>query len=84
MLELSLYSPLENATAEQQQRNKDERMYAIFSTYDPEGDRYETRRPYNYTSKDNNTSPAGPLSFSQQLYNVCYSTGDAREFRELL
>jgi predicted RNA-binding protein len=84
MLELSLYSPPKNATAEQQQRNKDERMYAIFSTYDPEGDRYANRRPYNYTSKDNNTPPAGPLSFSQQLYDVCYSTGDAREFRELL
>jgi hypothetical protein len=84
MLELSLYSPPKNATAEQQQRNKDERMYAIFSTYDPEGDRYANRRPYNYTSKDNNTPPADPLSFSQQLYDVCYSTGDAREFRELL
>lgn len=84
MLELSLYSPPKNATAEQQQRNKDERMYAIFSTYDPEGERYADRRPYNYTSKDNNVPPAGPLSFSPQLKDVCYSTGEAREFRELL
>ena len=84
MLELSLYSPPKNATAEQQQRNKDERMYAIFSTYDPEGERYADRVPYNYTSKDNNVPPAGPLSFSQQLHDVCYSTGDAREFEELL
>jgi hypothetical protein len=87
-LELSLYVAPKKATAEQLQRTKDERMYAIFSTYDPEGERYADRPVYDYTSKDNNNAPpAGPLSFSQQLKDVrCgrYGTDKAAEFSELL
>jgi hypothetical protein len=86
-LDLCLYVPPKSVklTEEQHDRVKDKRMYAIFSTYDPEGDeRYADRQVYDYRSKDNNVPPSGPLSFSQQLKDVRYSTGEVAEFEHLL
>jgi hypothetical protein len=45
-LKLGLYLAPRNATEEQQLRRKYERMYATFSTYGPEGERYADRQVY--------------------------------------
>jgi hypothetical protein len=47
-LKLDLYLAPRNATEEQQLRRKYERMYATFSTYDPEGERYADRQVYQH------------------------------------
>lgn len=77
-LELGLAPPpnKEKATPQQQQHAKDNRMIATFSTFDADGPRFGDRQPYEYTSNFNNTPPAGPLSFSQQLYDVTFCTAD--------
>ncbi|KAK5742662.1 hypothetical protein LTR17_003194 [Elasticomyces elasticus] len=75
-LELQLYPLPRQNTKQDQQRNREQRMTAVFCTYDPAGPQYETRTPYPYTSNHGNTPPAGPLSFSRQLNEVCYTTAD--------
>ncbi|TKA79338.1 hypothetical protein B0A55_03455 [Friedmanniomyces simplex] len=77
MIELQLHPlPSRNATGEDHRRNREERMFAVFCTYDPAGPQYSDRTPYIYTSNQGNVAPAGPLSFSQQLYDVRYTTAD--------
>jgi len=73
-LELCLYPLPQQATAEQHERNKRERMAAIFSTYDPEGERYASRQPFTYAGRIYKTPvPAGSFSFSRQLKNVQFA-----------
>ncbi|KAK5133881.1 hypothetical protein LTR08_007212 [Meristemomyces frigidus] len=65
--------------------NEKNRMYATFSAYeDRADDKFPNRQRYDYTSKDNNTPPPGPVSFSGQLIDVRYVPGDHKNVEKTL